>query len=66
MNSPNISLPLPPGFEGKTRKRYTLALIQNDGHVLLGLKKRGFGKGLWNGFGGKIEVDETDKDAAVR
>ncbi|KAI9000039.1 NUDIX hydrolase domain-like protein [Gaertneriomyces semiglobifer] len=26
--------------------------------VLLGLKKRGFGHGLWNGFGGKVNVAE--------
>ncbi|KAJ2818075.1 Nudix (Nucleoside diphosphate linked moiety X)-type motif 1 [Coemansia erecta] len=27
--------------------------------VLLGLKKRGMGEGLWNGFGGKLEPNET-------
>lgn len=34
--------------------------------VLLGMKKRGFGKGKWNGFGGKIEANETPKTAALR
>jgi 8-oxo-dGTP diphosphatase len=34
--------------------------------VLLGLKKRGFGVGKWNGFGGKIEPDETPPQAASR
>jgi 8-oxo-dGTP pyrophosphatase MutT (NUDIX family) len=34
--------------------------------VLLGLKKRGFGAGKFNGFGGKIRPDETVRDAAVR
>ncbi|KAJ2674517.1 Nudix (Nucleoside diphosphate linked moiety X)-type motif 1 [Coemansia sp. RSA 1085] len=29
------------------------------GRVLLGLKKRGLGEGLWNGFGGKLETGET-------
>jgi len=34
--------------------------------VLLGMKKRGFGAGKWNGFGGKIELGETPRAAAVR
>lgn len=33
-------------------------LVPGDGRVLLGLKKRGFGAGKWNGFGGKLAVDE--------
>jgi len=27
--------------------------------MLLGLKKRGFGKDKWNGFGGKVEANES-------
>jgi len=34
--------------------------------VLLGLKKRGFGQGKWNGFGGKVEAGETVAQAATR
>lgn len=34
--------------------------------VLLGMKKRGFGEGKWNGFGGKVEPGETIERAAVR
>lgn len=34
--------------------------------VLLGMKKRGFGAGRWNGFGGKVELGETIEDAAKR
>lgn len=30
------------------------------------MKKRGFGQGRWNGFGGKIESGETIKQAAKR
>ena len=30
------------------------------------MKKRGFGEGYWNGFGGKVQLGETIKDAAVR
>lgn len=34
--------------------------------VLLGLKKRGFGKGYYVGIGGKVEKDETIEQALVR
>ncbi|KAJ1791341.1 hypothetical protein LPJ59_005004 [Coemansia sp. RSA 2399] len=34
--------------------------------VLLGLKKRGMGVGLWNGFGGKVEPEETFDECAHR
>lgn len=34
--------------------------------VLLGMKKKGFGRGKYNGFGGKIENGETPAAAAVR
>lgn len=43
----------------------TLVFPVRSGEVLLGLKKRGFGEGKWNGFGGKVE-DERIRDAAVR
>ena len=33
---------------------------------MLALKKRGFGEGLWNGVGGKIEAGESLEDALVR
>lgn len=47
-------------------KLYTLALIQSNGNILLGMKKRGFGVGRWNGFGGKVHSDETVLEAAKR
>ena len=34
--------------------------------MLLGMKKRGFGQGRWNGFGGKVEVGESVEQAALR
>lgn len=34
--------------------------------VLLGMKKRGFGEGKYNGFGGKIENGEAIAAAAIR
>lgn len=48
------------------RKLLTLCLVVRDGEVLLGMKKRGFGAGRWNGFGGKVEAGETVEDAARR
>ena len=30
------------------------------------MKKRGFGKGRWNGFGGKVKEGETIEEAAKR
>lgn len=44
----------PGGSETRTRE------------ILLGMKKRGFGMGKWNGFGGKIEGDETTEEGARR
>lgn len=40
----------------------------NDGQMLLGMKKRGFGAGLWNGFGGKVDIgkDMSVASAAMR
>src|SRR3989344_1870701 len=48
------------------KKVLTLCLIHTDSHILLGMKKRGFGQGKWNGFGGKIEKGETIDQAARR
>lgn len=44
----------------------TLTLIHHDDRILLGMKKRGFGMGRWNGFGGKLEAGETVEEAAKR
>lgn len=35
-------------------------------NILLGMKKRGFGQGYWNGFGGKIQAGESPQEAALR
>jgi 8-oxo-dGTP diphosphatase/2-hydroxy-dATP diphosphatase len=48
------------------RKILTLVLILQDEKILLGMKKRGFGAGRWNGFGGKVREDESIEDAAKR
>ncbi|HEV8677715.1 MAG TPA: 8-oxo-dGTP diphosphatase [Candidatus Paceibacterota bacterium] len=47
-------------------KLLTLCLVIKDGKVLLGMKKRGFGAGRWNGFGGKVQEGESIEEAAIR
>lgn len=47
-------------------KQLTLCVIVKNHQILLGMKKRGFGKGNWNGFGGKVQNGETVKQAAIR
>ena len=48
-------------------KLTTLLVVVSDGNVLLGEKKRGFGAGLWNGFGGKVDLaDASIEHAALR
>ncbi|XP_041736534.2 7,8-dihydro-8-oxoguanine triphosphatase isoform X2 [Coregonus clupeaformis] len=49
-----------------TNKLLTLVLVVQPGRVLLGMKKRGFGAGKWNGFGGKVQSGETIEEAARR
>jgi len=41
-------------------------MLHNDTHILLGMKKRGFATGKWNGYGGKLMKGETVDQAAVR
>lgn len=48
------------------KKLLTLTLVRKGHQILLGLKKRGFGVGRWNGFGGKVEEGETIYEAAIR
>lgn len=54
-------------------KQATLCLLvkedQDGKKLLLAMKKRGFGKGKWNGVGGKIDPEKGDIniiDAAIR
>lgn len=48
------------------KKILTLTLVHNHPQILLGMKKRGFGAGKWNGFGGKVEPGESIENAAKR
>ena len=47
-------------------KDTTLILPMRDGRILLGMKKRGFGVGKLNGFGGKLNEGESIVEAAIR
>jgi len=55
-----------------SRKECTLLLLRGDDpatgadSLLLGLKKRGFGAGKLNGFGGKLDPGETLLEGALR
>lgn len=44
----------------------TLCFARENGKLLLGKKKRGFGEGKWNGYGGKVKPGETVEEAARR
>ena len=48
------------------KKILTLLIVHKGDKVLLGMKKRGFGMGKWNGFGGKVDEGETIEEAAKR
>lgn len=48
------------------KKLYTLAIVCENNKILLGMKKRGFGAGRFNGFGGKVLAGEKVEEAAVR
>ncbi|OXU24692.1 hypothetical protein TSAR_001482 [Trichomalopsis sarcophagae] len=48
------------------RKLLSLVFVRKQAEILLGLKKRGFGEGKWNGFGGKVEANETILQGAIR
>jgi len=48
------------------KKILTLCIIHQHPRVLLGMKKRGFGEGRWNGFGGKLKEGESIEDAMKR
>jgi 8-oxo-dGTP diphosphatase len=51
-------------------QRYTLLVGYDrtppEDRILLGFKRRGFGQGKWNGFGGKVEDGEQIREAALR
>lgn len=53
-------------MKSESKKILTLCLVHQHPRVLLGMKKRGFGAGRWNGFGGKVQSGEDIEVAAKR
>ncbi len=47
-------------------KLASLLFLVDDHRILLAMKKRGFGAGLWNGVGGKPEDEESIDQTAIR
>lgn len=43
-----------------------LCLIRKGDQILLAMKKRGFGVGRWNGYGGKVVPPETIEECLIR
>ena len=44
----------------------TLVFLRKDQQILIAMKKRGFGEGLLNGVGGKVDKGESIEDAMIR
>lgn len=57
-------------MSSKQEKLYTLIFVkekkEKNEKILLGLKKKGLDQGLWNGFGGKVEKNESILEGALR
>jgi 8-oxo-dGTP pyrophosphatase MutT (NUDIX family) len=47
-------------------KQVTLCIPVKGNKILLGMKKKGFGEGNYNGFGGKLEQNEEIEEAVIR
>lgn len=50
----------------KPTQLLTLCIFRDGENVLLAMKKRSFGAGRWNGYGGKLLEGETVEDALLR
>jgi len=51
---------------GRPKKECSLCLLFREGQLLLGIKKRKLGAGLYNAPGGGVEQDETPEQSAIR
>ncbi len=50
----------------RPKNQATLCIPLNGDRILLGMKKRGFGMGKYNSFGGKVNLGETVEEATLR
>lgn len=48
------------------KKHATLCFLLKEKEILLAMKKRGFGVNKWNGTGGKVNLNESIENAAIR
>ena len=53
-------------MRGEEMETVTLCFLIRRGEVCLAMKKRGFGAGRWNGYGGKVRERESLGEAVVR
>ena len=55
-------------YKEKPKQQVTLCFFIKENQILLAMKKRGFGAGWWNGYGGKPEpgMKETMEDVSIR
>ena len=47
-------------------QKMTLVFVVKGQRILLAMKKQGFGRGRWNGLGGKVKLGENVEQAAKR
>ena len=47
-------------------RNVTILFLRKENEILLAMKKRGFGEGLWNGVGGKQDEGELINETAKR
>ncbi|MFA5917432.1 MAG: 8-oxo-dGTP diphosphatase [Candidatus Gracilibacteria bacterium] len=47
-------------------RKTNLGIVVKNGKILLCMKKRGFGMGLWNSAGGKLDECETMEECMIR
>lgn len=66
MDAPPLTLAACRAAPTAPLRQATLCFLIRDRQVLLAMKKRGFGRGKWNGVGGKPNPGERIADAAVR
>jgi 8-oxo-dGTP pyrophosphatase MutT (NUDIX family) len=52
-------------FTAHKSKEFTLVVVTDQKRILLGMKNRGFGEGMYNSFGGKFDSPEESVEACA-